>query len=122
MTALYIGPNVPVVDPQTGLCAPIWYRLFTDLFKNINTGGVDDAEAFLLYPNSGSDSVSALLNQGGGDLLPVAVVAAPADDDVSPVSFQTVSAPDDLAPVPDYIGMIANLQAQIDDLRKGTFS
>lgn len=122
MTAIYIAPREPIVDLRTGLCTPIWYRALTDLFRATGTGGVDDNEAFLLYPNSGSDSLTALLNQGGGDLLPVAVSAAAADDMLSPVSFQTVSAPDDLAPVPDYLGMIANLQAQIDDLRKGTFS
>jgi hypothetical protein len=122
MTAIYIAPRVPVVDPKTGICEPIWYRFFTSLFSNVNNGAVSDQEAFLLYPRGESDSITGLLNQGGGDLLPVAGVAVPADDDLSPVSFQTVSAPDDLAPVPDFAGMIANLQAQIDDLRKGTFS
>ena len=122
MTAIFIAPRVPMVDPATGIPTPIWYRALTDLFRTYGDGGVSDTEAFLLYPNSESDSLTALLNQGGGDLLPVAGVAAPADDDLSPVSFQTVSAPDDLAPVPDFAGMIANLQAQIDDLRKGTFS
>lgn len=120
MTAIYIAPREPLVDPKTGLCSPIWYRFFTSLFSTAGIGAVSDEEAFLLYPNSQSDSILGLLNQGGGDLLPVAVVAATADDNVSPASFQTVSAPDDLAPVPDYLGMIASLQAQIDDLRKGT--
>jgi len=122
MTAIYIAPRVPVVDPATGICDPIWYRFFSSLFSSVGIGGVSNAEAALLFPMDTSDSLTALLNQGGGDLLPVAGVAAPAVDDLSPVSFQTVSAPDDLAPTPDYIGMIANLQAQIDDLRKGTFS
>jgi len=122
MTAIYVAPRVPLVDPQTGICEPIWYRFFTAQFGATNTGGVADNEAALLYPGGQSDTMTALLNQGGGDFLPVAVMAATADDNVSPVSFQTVSAPDDQAPIPDYLGMIANLQAQIDDLRKGTFS
>jgi len=119
MTAIYIAPRVPIVDPKTGICEPIWYRFFSRLFAVTDNGGVSDAEASLLYPKGESDSLTALLNQGGGDLLPVAGVAAPADDNLSPVSFQTVSAPDDLAPFPDVAGLIAAVQKQIAALPTG---
>lgn len=106
MTALFIAPRVPLVDLKTGLCNPIWYRFFTDFFTTNGVGTVIDANAFELYPASQLDSVAALLPKEGGDLSPAVMVPPDVDDDVSPQV--------------NVLELIAALQAQIDDLKKGT--
>lgn len=105
MTALFIAPRVPLVDPNTGLCTPIWYRFLSDFFTTNGATTVIDENAFEVFPMTQVDSFSALIPQEGGDLSPV------------PMGF--VAAADDVAPRDDLIGMIAALQTQIDDLKKG---
>lgn len=107
MSALFIAPRVPLVDVKTGICNPIWYRFFTDFFTTNGIGTVVDANAFEVSPASQVDSFSALIPQGGGDLSPAVMVPPDVDDDLTP-------------PMSSMLDLIAGLQAQIDDLKKGT--
>lgn len=106
MTAIYIAPRVPLVDPRTGLVEPIWYRFFSSLFNTDGEGAVD--EAALVAPSAGSvsDQFLTLLDQGGGDQSPAAQNYFFAADDVLPM-----------------FGMlrdeIAMLRAELNDIKQG---
>jgi hypothetical protein len=106
MTALFIAPRVPLVDPKTGICNPIWYRFFTDFFTTNGVGTVIDANAFEVFPLSQVDAFSALLPKEGGDLSPAAFVPPDVDDDVNPT-------------VTHLLDLISALQTQVDDIKKG---
>lgn len=56
MTSLFIAPRVPMVDPATGTCNPIWYRFFADMFASFAAGG--GAGAILLPPGGGTGITS----------------------------------------------------------------
>jgi hypothetical protein len=120
MTALYLAPRVPLIDVRTGCATTIFYRFLTEFFATNGAGATLDANAFEVLPSAQVDSFSALLPQEGGDLSPVPMLAPIQSDDVSPPWIQQQALPDDLSPAYDMLAMIASLQAQIDDLKKGT--
>ena len=93
MSALYLAPRVPLIDVRTGCATAIFYRFLTDFFATNGAGATLDSNAFEILPTSQLDSLSALLPQ---------------------------ALPDNLGPTSDVAALIANLQAQIDDLKKGT--
>lgn len=93
MTALFIAPRVPISDPASGLCNPIWYRFFSDLFGSLGGGGgsVPDIEGAFLLPYGSSISDEMLVRVGAvsddfneGGLLPPL-----SDDGVFTLSFGT---------------------------------
>lgn len=108
MTALYIGYEVPICDPKTGIVNPIWYRLLSQVFRTIASGGVSNELAF---------EVSPMVDMGG-------IYALAADlDNVEPVTQQLYFSADDVLPVIAGLrDQIAILSAAVDDIRKGTVS
>ena len=50
MTATFIAPRVPLVDPRTGLCNPIWYRFFTEAFNVSADTSVGETDSFSIAP------------------------------------------------------------------------
>lgn len=123
MTALYVAPRVPLVD-QNGICNPIWYRLFEQLFSTAGAGGVANTAAFEVAPSGEADAALwTALQAIGDDVAPVPQSFTVVSDDVSPL-WQVPAVPDDNL-APDYSALraeIAALRAEIDDLRKGTLA
>lgn len=109
MTALFVAPRVPLVDPKTGIINPIWYRLFEQLFSTAGVGSVPDSSAFDVSPSINPDQIMTALEQIGNDLSPSFPEQKQTEDDVSPM----VSA---------LAAEVAALRALVDDIRKGTVS
>lgn len=63
MTSLFIAPRVPLADPDSGLCNPIWYRFFADMFAAFTAGG--GTGGVLQATNGGT----GLTNYITGDLI-----------------------------------------------------
>ena len=106
MTALFIGARVPLVDLNTGLATPIWYRFFSDLFVSSGVATVANSLAFEVAPQffDGGSAVATGLT----DLAPV---------------FSLPPLPDDNAPsLAGLQAEVAELRALVDDLRKGAFT
>ena len=137
MTALYVAPRVPLVDLNTGLANPIWYRLFEQLFNMAGIGGVTDADAFSIMPAQLDPSTVAALFVRQDDVTPTPaqfpalandVTPSPAPfpgfpDDVTPQAQGFFFAADDVMPVIAALqAEVAGLRAEIDDLRKGTLA
>ena len=122
MTALYVAPRVPLVDLQTGLANPIWYRLFEQLFNMAGVGGVSDAEAFSIMPMQPDlATVAQFVRQD--DVAPLPAQFPALANDVTPLAQGIFFAADDVMPV--IVGLqaeVAGLRAEIDDLRKGTLA
>ena len=122
MTALYVAPRVPLVDLQTGLANPIWYRLFEQLFNMAGAGATTDAASFALMP--AQQDTSAFVQFARQDDLRPAPMQFPAiPDDLSPTPQSFFFAADDVMPVIAALqAEVAGLRAEIDDLRKGTIA
>ena len=122
MTALYVAPRVPLVDLNTGLASPIWYRLFEQLFNMAGVGGVTDAEAFSISPMPPDlATIAQFVRQDDVSPPPQQFPVFP--DDVSPPAQSFFFSADDVMPV--IAGLqaeVAGLRAEIDDLRKGTIA
>ena len=107
MTALFIGARVPLVDLNTGLATPIWYRFFSDLFVSSGVATVTDSMAFEVAPQQFF---------GGGGAVTTGLA------DLAPV-FSLPPLPDDNAPsLAGLQAEVAELRALVDDLRKGSFT
>ena len=120
MTALYVAPRVPLVDLQTGLANPIWYRLFEQLFNMAGAGAATDAEAFTLMPAQ-QDTTAFVQLARQDDLRPAPMQFPAIPDDLSPTPQSFFFAADDVMPVIAALqAEVAGLRAEIDDLRKGT--
>ena len=130
------APRVPLVDLQTGLANPIWYRLFEQLFNMAGVGGVPTAEAFSIMPAQPDlATVAQFVRQDDVSPLPAQFPAFPDDvwptpaqfpmppDDVTPQAQGIFFAADDVMPVIAALqAEVAGLRAEIDDLRKGTIA
>ena len=95
MTTNFIGARVPLVDPNTGVATPIFYRLMQSLFNTTGTAASTNTDAFEIAP----------LNQSAVALA-VAEAVATTENNVTPAlgSLQAE---------------VAMLRAAVDDLRKG---
>lgn len=121
MTAIYIAPRVPVVDPQTGICDPVWYRFFSMLFQTVGDGVLTDEMAFEASPSIQTDSLLTQVNQLTDDVRPAGQTFVALSDDVAPPSQSVFFSADDAVPaISALLDQVAMLRAEIDDLRKGT--
>ena len=94
MTATVIGARVPLVDPNTGVATPIFYRLMQSLFNTTGTAATTSTDAFEVAPIDQSLTIQAL------------GAVATAANDVTP-NIGSLQAE------------VAMLRAAVDDLRKG---
>lgn len=63
MTSLFIPPRVPLADPASGICNPIWYRFFSDMFASFSAGG---GAGGVLMPSGGGTGIGSYTP---GDLI-----------------------------------------------------
>ena len=117
MTTAFIGARVPLVDPNTGLATPIFYRLLQGFFSNTGAAASANTDAFEIAP-LGQALVTQAVAQAEAtfeiNLLPspdamraeLAAAVATAENNVTPAlgSLQAE---------------VALLRAAVDDLRKG---
>ena len=95
MTTAFIGARVPLVDPNTGVATPIFYRLLQGFFSNTGTAASANTDAFEIAPLGQTVAAQAL-----------AAAVATTENNVTPAlgSLQAE---------------VAMLRAAVDDLRKG---
>ena len=95
MTTNFIGARVPLVDPNTGIATPIFYRLMQGLFEINGVAASTNTDAFEIAPPD-----QALVAQA------TALAVAGTENNVTPSN-------DGLQ------AEVAILRAAVDDLKKG---
>lgn len=124
MSALFISSREPIVDLETGLCTPIWFRFFETLFGSKSV--IDDTISFQVAPSSNNDALTAALGQNT-DVAPIAGNDTAAFAQFSDAFSVQPIAPgavfffaDDVLPViNDLQGQIQALRNELNDLRQG---
>ena len=95
MTTTFIGARVPLVDPNSGVATPIFYRLLQGFFNTAGVAASPNTDAFEIAPPDQAVVAQAL-----------ALAVATGENNVTP-SIEGLRAE------------VAILRAAVDDLRKG---
>lgn len=105
MTAKFVSPRVPLVDPRTGLVTREWYLFFQDFFSM--GVGVDDELLPAVGPMVSGDAIAADL-EGVRSLIALSPpYSSPpiSRDDLAPSLPAAITAPDDLSPARRELGL-----------------
>ena len=121
MSALSLQPTrVPLVDPQTGLITPQWYRFFSDTFERV--GGANSPT--IPEVSTGVTNITNIVNEVSEEIgvAPLAPEPRAPDDDPAP-RYEPAPWPDDVAPPvatylpPDDVTPVAQLVAAVEFLQ-----